>query len=209
MDTKALNSEDIEIGEPLYGDADDAIPGETLAQSTSQERETGAVGREAREKRLPDGAVDTGIQNDDAVSGESKSARHRLVLRVAAGCLGIGLLTLLVVAGTLKPNSQGLGTHQQLGLPPCSSRVLLGIRCPSCGMTTSWSYFTRGQWLESAKTNVGGFLLAFFVFYIAWHCVGIVRTGAYPSQSVQKTAATALIAIMVVSFVDWMFRLME
>ena len=35
--------------------------------------------------------------------------------------------SLFVIATRLEPASQGLGTHHQLGLPPCSLRVLFNI----------------------------------------------------------------------------------
>ena len=37
---------------------------------------------------------------------------------------------------------------------------MFGIPCPSCGMTTSFSHFVRGQWLAASRANVGGLLLA-------------------------------------------------
>lgn len=64
------------------------------------------------------------------------------------------------VAAGLKPDPRGFGTHQALGLPPCTVRLLLGIPCPSCGMTTSFSHFIRGQFVDSVRANAAGFLLA-------------------------------------------------
>ena len=32
-----------------------------------------------------------------------------------------------------------MGTHQQLGLPPCNFVTLTGYPCPACGMTTSFA----------------------------------------------------------------------
>ena len=32
--------------------------------------------------------------------------------------------------------------------------------CPSCGMTTSFAHFVRGQWGDAAHANIGGLLLA-------------------------------------------------
>src|SRR5688500_2950564 len=72
---------------------------------------------------------------------------------------GAALIGMLIVARVLEPNSQGFGTHQQLGLPACSSLVTFGFRCPACGMTTSWAHLVRGNVLASLSVNSGGTLL--------------------------------------------------
>ena len=85
------------------------------------------------------------------------------VLRIVYCGLGIGMLALLIVARTLHPSPEGVGTHQQLfNLPPCGFIMFFGLPCPSCGMTTSWSHFTRGNLLEAWQANAGGALLAMF-----------------------------------------------
>ena len=73
---------------------------------------------------------------------------------------GVFLLAGFSLAISLAPNPAGFGTHQQLGLPPCSFQTMFGIPCPSCGMTTSFSHFVRGHWISSGRANVGGLLLA-------------------------------------------------
>ncbi|WP_254507031.1 DUF2752 domain-containing protein [Anatilimnocola floriformis] len=100
-------------------------------------------------------------------TGESPFAGHdngRIVLwqRGLLFFTGLTLITLLVIAASLHPSPNGLGTHQQLGLPPCSSITLFGIRCPACGMTTSWSHLMHGHVLQSAHANSGGMLLALY-----------------------------------------------
>ena len=70
------------------------------------------------------------------------------------------LLSLLVLARTLEPATAGVGTHTQLGLPPCFSVAVYGSRCPACGMTTAWSLMSRGRWDEAMQANLGGSLLA-------------------------------------------------
>lgn len=128
--------------------------------------------------------------------------------RVLAIALGLGPLILLAVALLLlSPDEKGLGTHQQLGLPPCSMRVVFGIRCPACGMTTSWSHFVRGQWWQSASANPGGFLLAIYSLAFALFALRTAKLGRLPSQSAQNTMMLTLIAVAVVAAVDWLFRL--
>jgi hypothetical protein len=75
---------------------------------------------------------------------------------------GVGtiLITLLIIAACLPPNPSGMGTHRALGLPPCSFILLFDMRCPACGMTTSWAHTVRGQLISAAQANTGGMLLA-------------------------------------------------
>ena len=129
-------------------------------------------------------------------------------VRAVAFLLAVGPASALIVASRLQPDSRGLGTHQQLGLPPCSMRMLFGIRCPGCGMTTSWAYFTQGEWLASAQTNVAGFLLAWFSLAVTVIAVRSVVTGYPPSIRIQQVATLSGVAIMVVAFMNWGWRLM-
>ncbi|RMG03430.1 MAG: DUF2752 domain-containing protein, partial [Planctomycetota bacterium] len=70
-----------------------------------------------------------------------EGVRRRMSFRTRCltGGAAVGLAGLLVIAAVLRPSPTGLGTHQQLGLPPCTFRAMFGSRCPTCGMTTAWS----------------------------------------------------------------------
>jgi len=83
-----------------------------------------------------------------------------LSIRISSGALCLFLIAGFLLAANLSPSPRGYGTHQQLGLPPCSIQVLFGIPCPSCGMTTSFCWFVRGEILQSARANLAGLYLA-------------------------------------------------
>lgn len=72
---------------------------------------------------------------------------------------GIGL-AVLVVAWFLQPSSDGLGTHQQLGLPMCGWIASADMPCPTCGMTTAFSHAAHGDLLSSFVTQPAGMVLA-------------------------------------------------
>lgn len=69
-------------------------------------------------------------------------------------------LGLLGLAAWLAPDPAGMGTHRQLGLPPCSMVAATGYPCPTCGMTTAFSHTIRGQWISAFRAQPAGWLLA-------------------------------------------------
>lgn len=94
----------------------------------------------------------------------------------------LGLWCLFLVAGfslaaMLAPDPRGFGTHQRLGLPPCTIRTLYGVRCPTCGMTTSFANFVRGRFVDSFRANFAGFCLACVcAAQVPW-CLVSIRQG--------------------------------
>jgi Protein of unknown function (DUF2752) len=94
-------------------------------------------------------------------------ARLSATTRIFAACGAAILGALLAVAAWLKPDPSGLGTHQQLGLPPCTWLMLWGIPCPTCGMTTSWSCLLEGDIAGSLQANPAGSLVALMAVVLA------------------------------------------
>lgn len=88
-------------------------------------------------------------------SGHANAAERLFAALVAIACAG-----LLSVAATLTPDPAGLGTHTQLGLPPDPMLEVTGVPMPTCGMTTSWAWFVRGELLASLYVQPLGALLA-------------------------------------------------
>jgi len=80
--------------------------------------------------------------------------------RVAALIVAVASGALLSTAWSLKPSSRGFGTHEALGLPPCSWPAHFGIPCPSCGMTTAFAFAAKGDLVASFMTQPLGCLLA-------------------------------------------------
>ncbi|MCC9604801.1 DUF2752 domain-containing protein [Blastopirellula sp. JC732] len=130
--------------------------------------------------------------------------------RSLLGLVGLIVAGLLGTAAMLTPNNQGLGTHQQLGLPPCSSRVWFGVRCPACGMTTSWAYLTKGNVVGSIRSNAAGFLLGLTAMASApWLLVTAFRGRpplGYPNEIVALVVVCSIAAVMVA---EWLFRVMS
>ncbi len=129
-------------------------------------------------------------------------------LRVVLGAIGLGLVFLLAVAAVLKPSSFLIGTHQQLGLPPCSFLVLFGIPCPTCGMTTAWTLLMHGELMRALRANCGGVLLAVLAMVAApWSMISAVR-GRWLMWKPNGTAVGWVSAvILAITLVQWGFRL--
>src|SRR5207302_1856701 len=77
--------------------------------------------------------------------GTSERSRLRWFQRAGLFMAAAALVTLLATARMLSPDDRGHGTHEQLGLPPCTFYLTFGRPCPACGMTTSWAWLLRGN----------------------------------------------------------------
>ncbi len=145
------------------------------------------------------------------VAETSNSATNALSRgsRLLAGWLAAGLSALLALAAWLEPDPQGLGTHQQFGFPRCTFRVLFGLPCPTCGMTTAWAHLVRGELGSAFRVNAAGALLAgLAVAAVPWLAGSAIRgrwLGRPPNGNVVAWTATA---ICLIAFVQWGLRLL-
>jgi hypothetical protein len=104
--------------------------------------------------------------------------RATLTERILAIGLAVGCSLVLCIAAYLPPSPTGTGTHTQLrGLQSCQFFQRTGLPCPSCGMTTSFSWFVRGNWLASFYVQPMGYVLAVIATVTAWAGYYIAVTG--------------------------------
>ena len=148
-------------------------------------------------------------------SGEIKTAPRRLPGRPRASAaarisalIAIGIvLALFGLAAQLNPDPQGYGTHQQLGLPPCSSVALYGMRCPACGMTTAWSCAIRGELVRAWHANGGGLMLVLIALvYIPTICYYVARGYWSRHGWLSFSLALSLSAALLVAAGQWLTR---
>ena len=115
----------------------------------------------------------------------------------------------LAVAASLEPDPRGHGTHQQFGLPPCTVYQVFGVRCPTCGMTTSWAHLVRGQVIGAFAANAGGATSGLLVAACAaWLVASAARgrwIGCLPSANAWAWIAVAVVAV---TLVDWGVRML-
>jgi hypothetical protein len=128
--------------------------------------------------------------------------------RFFAALVGLGLLGTLVLAGLLRPDPRGKGTHQQLGLPPCSLLIVAGIPCPACGMTTSWALVTKGRFQDALGTHVSGTLLALLALVVGMGATIVATQGKQLSwQPRSGVLAVFAVGLALVVLGEWIVRL--
>lgn len=118
--------------------------------------------------------------SDRLAAGRSAIAPARAdgSARLSSGVVATLAVGLLMVAWFLKPSSDGLGTHQQLGLPMCGWVASADLPCPTCGMTTAFSHAAHGELLSSFLVQPAGMLLALGTAIVAVAAVWTAATGS-------------------------------
>ena len=125
---------------------------------------------------------------------------------IFAGLVG---LTLLLLAAWLKPNPNGFGTHQQLGLPPCTFQFWFGFPCPSCGGTTAFAHFVRGQWGSALRANAASCLFAgLCVIGVPWSWASAWQRRYLGVRDIVLTLVVILITLSVVAVSQWVAKMM-
>lgn len=122
--------------------------------------------------------------------------------------LAVALTVVLAVAAWLRPDPQGFGTHQQLGLPPCQFARLTGHPCPSCGMTTAFAWTVRGRLGRAWKANPAGGLLALScAALVPWLLIGAAWGKSPGFRSPEPPLIGVVVATVALSLVSWTIRL--
>ncbi len=122
----------------------------------------------------------------------------------------VGFVTLLCVASSvlvlarvLEPAASGVGTHEQLGLPPCGMLVFTGLPCPACGLTTAFAHLARFELALSIHANPLGlplFLLtlACVPLSLVWLLRGRTLMGIIDALEADKWSLRFVVAALVV-----------
>ncbi|MEX0703334.1 MAG: DUF2752 domain-containing protein [Planctomycetales bacterium] len=131
--------------------------------------------------------------------------RGRIALLVWSLCLVAGF----GVAWSIDPDPRGFGTHERLGLPPCSFQTMFAIPCPSCGMTTSFSNFVRGRFVAACEANLAGFLLAAAcAIQVPWAWWSVRRGRLWQVSRPDRAVLWLLTVVCAVALLQWLVRLM-
>ena len=129
------------------------------------------------------------------------------VFRCILAVAGLAMAGVLVTAAVLKPASEGMGTHEQLGLSPCYFPEKLGVPCPACGMTTSWAHFMDGNIRASAEVNLGGFMLCITCLFCApWFLISAIKGRWILMRMTDGRILVFLVSWLLVTMADWVLR---
>ena len=122
----------------------------------------------------------------------------------AAACLA----GLLFVARKLEPDPRGFGTHTQLGFPQCAFLTATGRLCPTCGMTTSFAWMTRGRFKRSWQANPAGCLYALLTVPVfAWLLLSAVVDQPVGFKKVSAPLIGLVFAAVALGIACWLIRL--
>ncbi|MFL5241991.1 MAG: DUF2752 domain-containing protein [Gemmataceae bacterium] len=132
--------------------------------------------------------------------------------RLGLVAVAVGLLLVFGVACWLDPYDGGqplrMETHRQLGLPPCTFKVVTGYPCPSCGLTTSFALLMKGDIANSLRANAVGTLLAlFWLALIPWSLASSLCGRPLGMVSIEKAVLRALIFFLTLLVLRWIIVL--
>ena len=128
--------------------------------------------------------------------------------RFTAFFVGVGAALILGVAAWLSPSTDGIGTHRQLGLPQCGWIVAADLPCPTCGMTTAFSYTVRGKFISAFTTQPFGVFLAIGVTFMGLLAFTIALTGRPESAFWYQWMTTKTLFIIVgMAAFAWVYKI--
>ena len=128
--------------------------------------------------------------------------------RLGAAGIALATLTVMVMAVRLPPNPEGVGTHRTMGFARCEFLSRTGLPCPSCGMTTSFAWFVRGNWIASFYVQPMGFVLALLTGAVFWAAVYIAVTGRAIHRLLGQLPTVYLVsALMGFAIAAWAWKI--
>jgi hypothetical protein len=118
-----------------------------------------------------------------------------------------GSLGVLVLARLLTPHRSGLGTHMQLGIPPCAFLKLTTFPCPSCGLTTAFAHMARFDFVAAEHSHaLAGPLFALTVIACVISLPACVR--AWPIADTLRGLRVTRLAVIIgaAAMLAWVVR---
>jgi len=131
-------------------------------------------------------------------------------MRVFALALSLACLAVLVTGAWLNPDgSHGIGTHTQLGFQRCQFEARTGLPCPSCGFTTSVSYFAHGNVIASIYVQPMGFVMALLFAAGVWVGGYIAVTGRPVYRLVNMLPDRRWLAVLLtIAVAGWAWKIL-
>lgn len=120
-------------------------------------------------------------------------------------------LAVLVTAGMINPDPTGVGTHQQLGLPPCGWVLASGgYPCPTCGMTTAFAAAAHARPGVSLWAQPFGAALALATVVFFWGSLHVAVFGSMLTRALDPILKPrVLIVISVLFLLAWAYKAIQ
>jgi hypothetical protein len=142
------------------------------------------------------------------IAPDQTNERLKRPTRVLLAAFALGLVAVLVVARGLQPDPKGFGTHTQLGLGSCAFREATGRPCPTCGMTTSFAWASRGNLVRAWGANPAGILLApLTLALIPWLLLVSARAKPWPFSDLERPLVGLSVAVVALTLISWTVRM--
>ena len=135
----------------------------------------------------------------------SKDERRRRLLGLLVAAISGAVLGL---AWWLQPATEGVGTHQQLGLPACAWPARFGIPCPTCGYTTSFALAAKGHFLDSFMNQPMALVAALATGCIFVASIWTILTGRTSAPIAERAAGGRFwIIVGVLGLISWGYKI--
>jgi hypothetical protein len=129
---------------------------------------------------------------------------------IAALVVALALASVLTLSAA-SPDARGHGTHEQLGMVPCSWPILFDRPCPTCGVTTAAAHVVHLAPLTALHTQPFGALLAlaglgFAAFALRTLLIGeslVARVSNWPWAKLLLLAVGALLVGWAWTWLHW------
>lgn len=108
----------------------------------------------AAPRPAPDAPIEETERWPWILSGAAGIAERLLLVGLVAG-----VVTVLYLSTTLEADGRGFGTHEQLGLKPCTFKSYTSYPCMTCGMTTSFTHMAHLEFGKAFSVQPAGAIL--------------------------------------------------
>lgn len=114
----------------------------------------------------------------------------------------------VVVLALVPPDPRGYGTHELLGMAPCSWPAAGGgLPCPTCGVTTAACHLVHLQPLKAVATHpFGAFLAGAGIWLMVLAFISTVRRRSFVEKLARLPYATLLICAVALLLGSWLYK---
>lgn len=127
---------------------------------------------------------------------------------VALAVLAAAIAAIAVLAA-VRPDARGFGTHEQLGMAPCSWPATMGMPCPTCGVTTAACLVVHLRPLSAVRVQPFGAALAGLGLWLALLALSsLVTSTSYVDRLVRVRYVRFVAAGIALLLASWLYKIL-